>query len=141
MVDQAIVIKKVGLLRGYVTDVRGRLPIDAAAFVADADLHDLVAFHLLLAVQSAIDIATHLIASEGLGVPSSYREAFESLASRQIVDHGLATRVAEAAALRNRLAHAYGSVDWHKLHAEAPGHLAALEEYAARVAAATGLPP
>jgi uncharacterized protein YutE (UPF0331/DUF86 family) len=140
MVDQAIVIKKVGLLRGYVADVRGRLPSDAAAFVADADLHDLVAFHLLLAVQSAIAIATHLIASEGLGVPSSYREAFESLAARRILAHDLAARVADAAALRNRLAHAYGSVDWCKLHAEAPGHLAALEEYAARVAAATGLP-
>jgi hypothetical protein len=46
-----------------------------------------------------------------------------------------------AAALRDRLAHAYGSLDWRRLHAEAPGHLAALEEFAARAAAATGLPP
>ena len=99
MVDQAILLKKVGLLRAYVADVRSRLPLDPAGFVADADLHDLVAFHLLLAVQSAIDIATHNIACEGLGVPSSHREAFESLASTRI-DHDLAARVADAAALR-----------------------------------------
>ena len=139
MVDQAIILKKVGLIRAYVADVRCRLPPEPAAFVADADLHDLVAFHLLLAVQSAIDIATHIIASEGLGVPSSHREAFESLAATGMIDHDLASHVADAVALRNRLAHAYGSVDWRKVHAEAPMHLDVLEEYAARMAARTEL--
>ena len=140
MVDQAILLKKIAELRAYVADVRRRLPADAAAFAADADQRDLVAFHLLLAVQNAIDIATHLVASEGLGVPSSHREAFESLAAAGLIDVGLAARVAETASLRNRLAHAYGSVDWLKLHAEAPQHVAALEELAARVAGVTGLP-
>jgi uncharacterized protein YutE (UPF0331/DUF86 family) len=51
------------------------------------------------------------------------------------IGHDLAGALGDAAGLRNRLAHLYGSVEWRRLHAEAPRHLQALERFAGRVAA------
>lgn len=134
MVESAVVLRKVGELRRFVADVRSRIAVNAQRFEEDADLHDLAGFHLILALQNAVDLAFHLVADSGAGVPGSQREAFEMLARDGLLDAELARRLADAASLRNRLAHQYGSVDWGRLHAEAAGHLAVLERYAARVA-------
>lgn len=134
MVETLVMLRKLSEVRRLVGDVRARIAVDAARFEEDDDLHDLAAFHLILALQNAVDLAFHLVADRGAGVPGSQREAFEVLARDGLLDAELARRLADAASLRNRLAHQYGSVDWRRLHAEAPGHLAALERYAARVA-------
>jgi len=136
VVEKATVLRKLGELHRYLEDVRGRLPAESGALKADEDLHDLLAFRLLLAVQNAIDLAMHMVASRGESVPGSYREAFEILARAGVLDDALASKLADAAALRNRIAHVYGGMEWGRLHAEIPGHLAALERFAVVVAAA-----
>jgi uncharacterized protein YutE (UPF0331/DUF86 family) len=135
MVEQAVLLKKVGELQRYVEHVRRLANTKPEELAADEDRHDLMAFRLLLAVQNAIDLALHLVASRGESVPGSYREAFEILARARALDPALASQLAETAALRNRIAQLYGSVDWERLLAELPEHLLALERFAAVVAA------
>ena len=130
-------MRKVAELRRYAADVGARVQNEVARFEADEDLHDLAAFHLLLALQNAADLAFHLVADRGLDVPGSQREAYEALARAGAIDHDLAAALGEAAGLRNRLAHQYGTVDWRRLHAEAPRHLEALQRFAVRVAEIT----
>lgn len=135
MVERVVVLRKLGEVQRYVEDVRSRLHVDPAELAGDEDRHDLLAFRLLLAVQNAIDLAMHLVASRGESVPGSYREAFEILARAGVVDPALASQLADTAALRNRIAHVYGSIDWERLHGELPDHLLALERFAAAIAA------
>jgi uncharacterized protein YutE (UPF0331/DUF86 family) len=137
MVEVAIVLRKVAELRRYTADVRVRVQVDSTRFEADEELHDLAGFHLMLALQNAVDLAFHLVADQGRGVPGSQREAFEVLAREGTIDAGLARALAEAASLRNRIAHQYGTLDWRRLLIEAPRHLDALERFAARVAELT----
>lgn len=130
-------LRKVAELLRYAADVRARVQVEPERFEADEDLHDLAAFHLLLALQNAADLAFHLVADRGLSVPGSQREAYEALARQGTIDHDLATALGDAAGLPNRLAHQYGTVDWRRLLAEAPQHLQALERFARRVAEIT----
>ncbi len=93
---------------------------------------------VLVAVQEAIDAAFHIVADERWGVPASYAEGFELLASRSVIDGGLRDRMVAAAGLRNRIAHGYAAVDLERLWSELPEGLDALEEYGKALAAFVG---
>ena len=88
-----------------------------------------------MAIQEAVDIAFHIAAGEGWGVPSTYAESFDLLASRGVLAADVARQLASAASLRNRIAHGYASIDLERLWRESPIGLDALERYAAAVAA------
>ena len=134
MVEQAVLLRKAAEVRRYVGSVRQRLELAGTAEPSEEE-RDLVAFHLLLAAQAAIDLATHFIADRGLAVPGSYRDAFHSLARAGLIDDALAERLADCAAVRNRIAHVYDSLDWRRLATEIPAHLDALEAFLVAVAA------
>jgi uncharacterized protein YutE (UPF0331/DUF86 family) len=72
---------------------------------------------LEVAAQWTIDLALDLVARRGLGVPSTYRDAFLSLARAGIVDTALSTELQGWAGLRNVLVHLYTSLDLDRVHA------------------------
>jgi uncharacterized protein YutE (UPF0331/DUF86 family)/predicted nucleotidyltransferase len=137
--DATIVLRKLASLREHVGRMRRRRPPDAARFRSDVDLQDAIAMSLLVAVQEALDIALHMASDEGWGLPASYVESFELLARHNVMASELATELSKMAALRNRLAHGYASVDVDRLYGELPVGIDALEKFAACIAAA--LPP
>lgn len=92
---------------------------------------------LLVVVQEAIDVAFHVSTDEGWGVPATYREGFEILARRGVIDASLADTLAEAARLRNRIAHGYASLDVERLWRELPEAIAAFDRFATAMAAWT----
>ncbi len=72
--------------------------------------------HSLLEVTEAfIDIASHIIATEGFERPSSYAEMFSTLAKYSVIPADLSTRMAEMAKFRNFLVHRYNRVDEERL--------------------------
>jgi uncharacterized protein YutE (UPF0331/DUF86 family) len=73
-------------------------------------------------------------ADEGWGIPASYAESFEMLSRHGVIDSALATELAAAASLRNRIAHGYASVEVERLWAEIPSGVAALERYVEAIA-------
>ena len=89
---------------------------------------------LLVAVREAIDVAFHIAADEGWGVPSSYAEGFEILAGRGVIDPALADELARVVAVRHRLAHGYATVDVDRLWTQLPAGLDALERFTAAIA-------
>jgi len=62
---------------------------------------------MLVCIQSAIDIATCVIAEERLKKPSTYRETFEILAENGIIPEPLARDLSDLAGFRNVLVHIY----------------------------------
>jgi len=89
---------------------------------------------LLVAIQEATDIAFHIASDEGWGIPSSYAEGFEILARHRVIDTALAEALARTVAVRNRIAHGYGTVDIDRIWTELPAGLEALDQYASAVA-------
>ena len=77
----------------------------------DRDKRNMVLHALLISIQSAIDIATYVIAENGLKKPSTYRETFEILEEAQIISEDLANDLSDLAGFRNVLVHIYWELD------------------------------
>lgn len=70
---------------------------------------------LQLCAQNALDIATHIVASEGRDVPD-YAVAIDRLAELGVLDPGFAGRFRGVAGVRNIIVHAYLDVDLEVVH-------------------------
>jgi uncharacterized protein YutE (UPF0331/DUF86 family) len=70
----------------------------------------------LAAVESCIDIANHVIASEGFRLPKDNADSFAVLAEERIVSAEWQDRLASMARFRNRLVHLYSAVRDELVH-------------------------
>lgn len=82
-----------------------------AAFQRDSGLQAQVERHMQLAIQSAIDVAVHVVAEDSTLTPEDYGSSFLMLARMGILEESLAERLRLAAGLRNILVHSYLEVD------------------------------
>ena len=88
--------------------------------------------------QICIDLASHVISSDGHRVPRSYADTFRVLAEAGVLDDALARRLAALAGARNVIVHLYAEVDDERLAALIRGGgLDDLGAFAARIAALT----
>jgi uncharacterized protein YutE (UPF0331/DUF86 family) len=133
-----LLLKKALQCRERIEKIRRALPADPTAISTDDRTEAFIAFNLFLLIQDSIDLAAHLIAARGIGIPTSHRESFEILARAGILSREVATGMAAMASLRNRIAHSYGDLDPVRMAAEAPRGLAIasqfLDELAAKLA-------
>lgn len=141
MTDPGIVLKKLASLHEHVERIRRRRSGDLGAFKTDVDRQDALCMSLLVAIQDSLDIALHIASDAGWGVPASYGEGFAMLANHSLIDPALAGELAGMAALRNRIAHGYASVDADRLWNELPDGLDALDAFAAAMARHLGTQP
>lgn len=135
MVDADILRRRVEALLQYVQRLSRFANSDRASFVADPDTHHLAERYLHLAMESALDIANHLIADANLESPETYRDAFAILARHGIVDSELGQRLQLWASFRNILVHAYLTIDHGIAWDAIANNLGDLRQFAAIAAA------
>jgi uncharacterized protein YutE (UPF0331/DUF86 family) len=124
-----LLLRKALECRTRIGKLRAALPGDPAEVLRDERLEAFIAFNIFLLVQDAVDLAAHLIAARGLAVPASQREAFDALSAAGIITRETAAAMGQMAALRNRVAHAYGDLDPVRMAREAPAGLAVVEQF------------
>ena len=134
MVDGALLAKKVAAVRDAVARIRAVLPANSESFLADRTAREVVLLNLFVALQECLALAAHWLADAGWDVPQNYRDIFGSLAEHGVVEHDLAARLAAASGLRNLVAHQYGILDWHRIHAVASTELDDLLSFCAALA-------
>ncbi len=66
-------------------------------------------------VEAVIDIASRLIALEGLERPDAYSKYFKVLEKNEIIQEDLAESLAEMAQFRNMITHQYHKIDHEQL--------------------------
>jgi uncharacterized protein YutE (UPF0331/DUF86 family) len=132
----AVVARKVSEIRNRVARVRELLPAGVDEFMARRTEAEALILNLYLALQESSDLAMHVVADRALGVPGDARAAFEMLAKSGVVQESLATRLAAAVGLRNRIAHEYGRLDLRRVYEAARDDLGELESFAAVIAGA-----
>ena len=130
-----ILLKKALRIRDRIEKLRQALPADPADIAQDERMEAFISFGLFLLVQDAIDLAAHLIAARGLGVPTSHRESFEILAKAGVLTPESASTMAALASLRNRIAHSYGDLDPVRMAREAPRGLDAAAKFLDEISA------
>jgi uncharacterized protein YutE (UPF0331/DUF86 family) len=66
---------------------------------------------LQLAIQAALDVASHIVSDERLGEPATNRELFDRLATGGWISKEFAAKLGDMAGFRNVLVHGYQDVD------------------------------
>src|SRR5438105_4564788 len=109
MTDCELVKKKLAQIETYVAELR-RLarPDDLATDVREQRF---VEHTLQLAIQTALDIASHIVSDERLGEPRTNRELFDLLERGGWVASDLAQTLRNIVGFRNVLVHGYDAVD------------------------------
>jgi uncharacterized protein YutE (UPF0331/DUF86 family) len=134
MTDRDVVAAKLAELDDRLERVRTHRRASAAELSADRDASDLVAFNLMLAVQTCLDVASHIVADEGWPPAGSLAESFHRLAEHGVITAATDDALGRAASFRNVVAHGYGRVVADLLHAAATDGVRDLERFAREVA-------
>lgn len=118
----------VGLSEALEDLERYRDSVSPEDLTGDRDKRNMVLHALLVAIQSSIDLAQHLIAENKLIRPDTYRQAFEILKEAGLLEGGLAERLEDLAGFRNVLVHVYANLDLKRVHQILIGESLALAE-------------
>jgi uncharacterized protein YutE (UPF0331/DUF86 family) len=135
VVDADILRRRIEALLGYLDRLQRFAAVERQHFIGDEDTHHLAERYLHLAIESALDIANHLIADSNLESPETYRDAFAILGRHGVLTEELSRRLQAWAGFRNILVHAYLSIDHgiaHRAILHDLGELRALAAIAAQ---------
>jgi uncharacterized protein YutE (UPF0331/DUF86 family) len=109
MTDADLVAKKLALIETYVRELR---TLSRPAEIV-RDLRELrFAEHTLqIAIQAALDVASHIVSDEALGEPRTNRELFELLGRHGWLGPELVDTLRRMVGFRNLVVHGYSAVD------------------------------
>jgi uncharacterized protein YutE (UPF0331/DUF86 family) len=109
MTDPELVAKKLALIETCVQQLRslGR----PEAIRADIREERFVEHTLQIAIQAALDAASHIVSDERLGEPETNRELFDLLVRAGRLPPALAPMLRNMAGFRNVVVHGYQDVD------------------------------
>ena len=135
MVDRPKVEQLLSRLGRYAGVLRALGDVPREAFLADADKIGNAKYHFVVAIECCIDIANHLIASEGYRMPASNADSFTVLTEERVLAPEAEARHRAMARFRNRLVHLYWDVDDEAVHEALREGPADLDGFAAAVGA------
>ncbi len=128
MVDPSRVRSKLAMLDRLRAELARLAGLDEGVYDAD---HAWEGRYLVqAAAQVCIDLANHLIASEGWEPAAEFRRSFERLGEHGVLDAALVERLQALTGLRNRLVHLYDDVDDRRVHAAVREGLPDLDAFA-----------
>lgn len=111
MVDADVVVTKLELINQYTNECREIRDVQRAEYLDDVIRQRAVERSLMNAIQSCIDLASHVRSAESLGPAETSREEIEALVVADILTAETGTKLMDAVGFRNHLAHRYGDVD------------------------------
>jgi uncharacterized protein YutE (UPF0331/DUF86 family) len=107
--DVELVAKRLALIETYVRELRTLAHPEELA--RDVRERRFVEHTLQLAIQAALDTASHIVSDQRLGEPATNRELFEILGRHGWLDDPLVATLRDMAGFRNVLVHGYLAVD------------------------------
>jgi len=101
----------------------------------EADIREarFVEHTLQLAIQAALDVASHIVSARRLGEPQTNRALFDLLRREKLIDDDLSESLYAMAGFRNILVHGYQEVDLSVVRDILENHLEDLKAYVSRI--------
>ena len=103
-----VLARKVAYLRQLLVDLR---PYETATLDQVRDEHYKLERIFELLVMTATDILNHLLSEQNI-IANTYRETYQRAAEQQMIPNDLATRLQDAASMRNLIVHLYERIDY-----------------------------
>jgi len=132
--SENILQKKLDFLNEQLTKIEG-MDFNEFSLENNEDIQDLLTFRLQQAVETCIDIATHIIAGLSLKREETAKDAFLILGRENIITEDLALRMGKAADFRNRVVHGYNDFDFSLLYKDYKNDLADLRNFGGEILA------
>lgn len=131
MTDPDLLAKRLAMIDTCIRELRELARTHAIR--TDVREQRFVEHTLQLAIQAALDAASHIVSDERLGEPRTNRELFTLLARGGWIDGALAAKLGNMAGFRNILVHGYDTVDLAVVEDVVAHHLDDLLRFAAVV--------
>lgn len=131
-IDRELIEKKLDILEEFIVQIE-RMDFNKQQLVEDKDTQQLLSFRFQQAVETAIDIATHLIAGLSLERKETAKDAFRLLGEKKIITSKLAEKMALASDFRNLVVHGYQRIDFGRFFADYRDDLADLRRFAQEI--------
>ncbi len=115
MTDRELVESKIDVMMKnleYLDEIRN---LDVEYFLGSFEKKQAAKHSLQEVIEASLDIANHVISSEGWSRAETYAEMFERLCDNQVIDKSLRDKLADMARFRNLLVHRYGTIDEKRL--------------------------
>ena len=128
MPDRDVVLAKVAAIQRCLRRIKDVTGLDAGR-LGDPDVQDIFVLNLQRAIQSSVDLATHVIASEGLGISDTVRGNFVLLENAKIIGKVLSRKMQSMVGFRNIAIHDYQALDVDILKAILTKHLKDFEHF------------
>lgn len=131
-INKDLLAKKLDFLNQHLSAVE-RMEFDEQSFVEKEDIHDLIVFRLQQAVETAIDIAAHIIAESNFPRKETAKDAFLFLGEQKIIDKDLSLHMGKAADFRNRVVHGYNNFDYSLLYRDYKDNIKDLRSFGSQI--------
>jgi uncharacterized protein YutE (UPF0331/DUF86 family) len=128
MPDRDVVLAKVAAIQKCLRRIRDVTGLNPDR-LDELDIQDIFALNLQRAIQSAIDLATHIVASESLGISDTIRGNFVLLENAKIITKNLSKKMQSMVGFRNIAIHDYQILDIDILKAILSKNLKDLEQF------------
>ncbi len=109
MTDPDLIAKKLAFIETCVSQLRRLARPDQIA--TDVREERFVEHTLQLAIQAALDVASHIVSDDRLGEPNSNYELFDLLRGAGWIDEPQRAILRKMAGFRNLIVHGYATVD------------------------------
>jgi len=136
MTDPDLVAKKLALIETCVRQLRTMVPPEAIR--QDVREQRFVEHTLQIAIQAALDVASHIVSDERLGEPETNRELFDLLVRGDRLTPDLASTLRDMVGFRNVLVHGYQEVDLGVVEDVLRNHLEDLLAFVSAIRRLTG---
>ena len=128
MPDRDVVLAKVATIQKCLERIREVTSLDPAS-LDDINRQDIFVLNLQRAIQASIDLASHIVASEGLGLPETVRDNFTLLRDKNVIDPETASKMEKMTGFRNIAIHDYQALNLDILKSILTCNLRDLEDF------------
>ncbi len=132
MPDRDVVLAKVASIQRCLARIHDTTSLDPAR-LDDIDAQDIFILNLQRAIQAALGLAAHVVASEKLGLPERSQECFDLLMRAGILDARTASNMEKMTGFRNIAVHDYQALNPEILKSILVHRLKDLEDFYAAV--------
>ena len=136
MTDWGLVAKKLAFIETCLADLR-RL-VTPEEIVRDLRAQRFAEHTLQVAIQAALDVASHIVSDERLGEPATNRDLYALLARAGWIGEAQVLTLGAMAGFRNVLVHGYTEVDPALVRDVVEHRLADLEGFVAAIRRRSG---
>ena len=133
MTDDDLIAKKLAFIETCMQELRTLA--DPSRIETDVRERRFVEHTLQIAIQGALDVASHIVSDERLGEPRTNKEMFDLLARAGWLPEALGRTLRSIVGFRNIVVHGYTDVDPAIVRDVVEHHLGDLDEFVAAIRA------